>query len=191
MLPFLLVLAAFILLLAAIDIYVYRNWRAFVRTRDGRGFRSLRWTLPLYLALVPLMALLLPATILLSNWWEVEPKLLRGITAGLLMLNKTKAVRIVERVGNVIASRLGFATDSLRLVLRQGIVVTAIGIGIGLVAALALTRVMESLLYGVASTDAFALLGATAILAATALLASCLPARRAAGMDPLEALRVD
>ena len=79
----------------------------------------------------------------------------------------------------------------LRLVLRQGIVVTAIGIGIGLVAALALTRVMESLLYGVASTDAFALLGATAILAATALLASCLPARRAAGMDPLEALRVD
>lgn len=82
MLPFLIVLAAFILLLAAIDIYVYRNWRAFVRTRDGRGSRLLRWTLPIYLALVPLMALLLPATILLSNWWEVEPKLLRGVTAG-------------------------------------------------------------------------------------------------------------
>ncbi|MHB1169113.1 MAG: FtsX-like permease family protein, partial [Longimicrobiales bacterium] len=82
-------------------------------------------------------------------------------------------------------------SNVLRLVLRQGIVVTAIGIGIGLVAALALTRAMESLLYGVASTDALALLGSVAVLGATALLASCLPARRAAGMDPLEALRVE
>ncbi|HEU5207860.1 MAG TPA: ABC transporter permease [Longimicrobiales bacterium] len=79
----------------------------------------------------------------------------------------------------------------LRLVLREGLLLTATGVVIGLVAAVALTRVMESLLYGVAATDAVALVGATAILAGTALVASCLPARRAAGMDPLLALRAD
>lgn len=79
----------------------------------------------------------------------------------------------------------------LRLVLREGMLVTAVGIAIGLTAAVALTRVMESLLYGVAATDAVALVGATLILAATALLASCLPARRAASLDPLLALRAD
>lgn len=79
----------------------------------------------------------------------------------------------------------------LRLVLREGMLVTAVGIAIGLTAAVALTRVMESLLYGVAATDAVALIGATLILAATALLASCLPARRAASLDPLLALRAD
>lgn len=79
----------------------------------------------------------------------------------------------------------------LRLVLREGLLLTATGVVIGLVAAVALTRVMESLLYGVAATDTVALVGATAILAGTALVASCLPARRAAGMDPLLALRAD
>jgi len=79
----------------------------------------------------------------------------------------------------------------LRLVLRDGMIVTAAGIGIGITAALALTRVMESLLYGVPATDAVALAGASVILAGTALVASCLPARRAASMDPLLALRAD
>lgn len=79
----------------------------------------------------------------------------------------------------------------LRLVLRDGMIVTAAGISIGITAALALSRVMESLLYGVAATDAVALAGATVILAGTALVASCLPARRAASMDPLLALRAD
>src|SRR5690606_5326052 len=79
----------------------------------------------------------------------------------------------------------------LRLVLRDGMIVTVAGISIGITAALALSRVMESLLYGVAATDAVALAGATVILAGTALVASCLPARRAASMDPLLALRAD
>ena len=121
MLPFLIVLAAFILLLAAIDIYVYRNWRAFVRTRDGRGSRLLRWTLPVYLALVPLMALLLPATILLSNWWEVEPKLLRGVTAGAWILYYLPKVfiAIVLLVKDVVRGGVGIFSGVRRPSRRQ------------------------------------------------------------------------
>ena len=79
----------------------------------------------------------------------------------------------------------------LRMVVGQALTLTAIGIAIGLVAALGLTRWLESLLYGVAATDALALFGAVMVLGATSFAASYLPARRAASMDPLMALRAD
>jgi putative ABC transport system permease protein len=77
----------------------------------------------------------------------------------------------------------------LRLVLRQGMKLALLGIGIGLGAALVLTRLIESQLYGVAATDpaTFALMAA--VLATTALLANLIPAVRAMRMDPAVVLR--
>ncbi|MFP3941637.1 MAG: FtsX-like permease family protein [Thermoanaerobaculia bacterium] len=78
--------------------------------------------------------------------------------------------------------------DVRRLVLRHGLVVGGAGVAVGLVAAVALTRFMEAVLYGVRPLDpvTFALAGAGA--AALALAASWLPARQAARVDPVESL---
>ena len=74
-------------------------------------------------------------------------------------------------------------------VLRQGMRATAIGIGIGLAGAVAVTRVMEALLYGVSATDPATFGFVILLLAGTALLACLVPARRATRVDPLVALR--
>ncbi|MBA3892155.1 MAG: ABC transporter permease [Gemmatimonadales bacterium] len=79
--------------------------------------------------------------------------------------------------------------DVLRLVLRQGMGLALLGIGIGLAAALALTRLIESQLYGVAATDPLTFLLVAGVLAATALLANLIPALRAMRMDPAAVLR--
>jgi len=79
--------------------------------------------------------------------------------------------------------------DVLRLVLRQGMRLALLGIGIGLVAALGLTRLIESQLYGVAATDPSTFLLVAGILALTALVANLLPALRAMRMDPAGVLR--
>jgi putative ABC transport system permease protein len=79
--------------------------------------------------------------------------------------------------------------ELLRLVLRQGLLLAAIGAAIGLVAALGVTRLMSSLLYGVSATDPLTFTAVIALLAATALLASFLPARRAMRLDPIRTLR--
>jgi predicted permease len=79
----------------------------------------------------------------------------------------------------------------LGLVLRQGVVLAGLGVGIGLVMTLGVARLLESLLYGVPGTDFFALAGAAALLVGAALVASWLPARRASRVDPAVALRMD
>jgi putative ABC transport system permease protein len=74
-------------------------------------------------------------------------------------------------------------------VVGHGVRLTLLGVGLGLVGALALTRLLRGLLFGVAPTDP-AIFAVTALmLAAVALLASCLPARRAIRVDPVIALR--
>jgi ABC-type antimicrobial peptide transport system permease subunit len=79
--------------------------------------------------------------------------------------------------------------DVLLHVIRQSIVLAAAGIAIGIVAALALTRFLASLLYGV-RPDSAANLGLVALLLlVTAALAALIPARRAAAVDPMVALR--
>ncbi|MGE5744457.1 MAG: ABC transporter permease, partial [Gemmatimonadota bacterium] len=75
------------------------------------------------------------------------------------------------------------------LVLRQGLVLAGIGVTAGALVALAATRLIRGLLYGVGSTDVVALGGAAALLALAALVASWVPARRAARLDPVIALR--
>lgn len=81
--------------------------------------------------------------------------------------------------------------DVMKLIMKQGVVLAFLGLGIGLVAAFGLTRVLSSLLYGVSSTD-LSIFGLVALLLlVVTLLGSFIPARRAMRVDPLTALRND
>ncbi|HVU11541.1 MAG TPA: FtsX-like permease family protein, partial [Phototrophicaceae bacterium] len=80
-------------------------------------------------------------------------------------------------------------SDVLALVLRQGGTLALIGIALGTVAALALTRLLQGLVYGVSTTDPIAFGGVIVLLTSVALAASWIPARRAARVDPMETLR--
>ena len=80
-------------------------------------------------------------------------------------------------------------TDVLRLVLRQGMRLTMIGIGLGLLGGIALTRVLQNQLYEVNTTDPLTFGTVSVLLLAISLFACCLPALRAAKVDPMEALR--
>lgn len=81
--------------------------------------------------------------------------------------------------------------EVLMLVLREGLRVTGVGVVLGLVAAVALSRVMAGYVYGVTATDPLTLVGASLLLVSVALLASYLPARRATGVNPMRALRYE
>ena len=77
----------------------------------------------------------------------------------------------------------------LRLVLGQGTRLVVLGLGLGTMAAVALARLLSSLLYGVAANDPVTLVLVAVLLGSIALLASYLPARRATRIDPQSALR--
>ncbi len=79
-------------------------------------------------------------------------------------------------------------SDVLRLVIRQGMALTAIGVVVGVAGALALTRVIGNLLYGVTATDPLTFVAIPLLLLFVALVACYLPARRAARLDPTIAL---
>jgi putative ABC transport system permease protein len=82
-------------------------------------------------------------------------------------------------------------TDVLRMVVRQGMMMTLIGLGFGLIGVIALSRVMVGLLYGVSPTDPLTFTGVSIVLLLVALLACLIPARRATRVDPIVALRTE
>jgi ABC-type antimicrobial peptide transport system permease subunit len=83
------------------------------------------------------------------------------------------------------------ASQVLQLVLRQGMVLAAIGLGFGLFAAFGSTRLAGTFLYGVNPSDPIIFLGVTSLLALAAFAASYFPARRALKINPVTALRIE
>ncbi len=83
------------------------------------------------------------------------------------------------------------SADVVRLVMSRGVVLALIGIALGVLTALALTRVLAHMLYGVTAADPVAYLGGALFLASVAAIASYIPAHRAANLHPVEALRAE
>jgi ABC-type antimicrobial peptide transport system permease subunit len=81
--------------------------------------------------------------------------------------------------------------DVVRAVLRDGAGMTLPGIGIGILVALAMSRLMAAILFGITPTDLLTFASVPVILCVVALMACLLPARRAAKLDPMQALRAD
>ena len=99
---------------------------------------------------------------------------------------------MVARRQNEIGIRLALGADRMnimQLVLREALLLVAAGLAAGVVIALWLGKWVSTLLYGLQANDVTSLAAACGLLAIIALIASCLPARRAATLDPVETLR--
>ena len=116
-----------------------------------------------------------------------------GLALGALGIYGVLAYLVNERHREIgVRIALGaLPSDVLRMIAGRGVVLTAVGIVVGLSGALALTRFLQGVLYGVAPTDPLTFVAMTLVLLAVAGLASWIPARRAAGLDPVEALRAE
>ena len=100
----------------------------------------------------------------------------------------------VSQSTNEIGLRMALGAEQRTVVgavVREALVTAAVGIGMGLVAAFALTRLIASFLYGVSPTDPWTAVAVAGLLLAVTVLAAFVPARRAAGVDPVTALRAE
>jgi putative ABC transport system permease protein len=101
---------------------------------------------------------------------------------------------VVAQRRHEIGLRIAFGASQdrvLSLVLKEGLALAASGLGIGLIGAFFVGRALNGLLYGVGSVDSIALCAVAMTLFAAAFLACYIPARRAARLDPMVALRCD
>jgi putative ABC transport system permease protein len=134
-----------------------------------------------------------------STFLRRYPALLISVFASLALI--LAAVGIYGVISYTVSQRtheigirmaLGAQTsDVLKLIVRQGMSVTLIGVVIGLAASFALTRLLKTLLFDVSATDPLTYTGVAGLLLIVALIACYLPARRAAKVDPLTAVRHD
>ena len=83
------------------------------------------------------------------------------------------------------------AGSVVKLVLVQGLKVSALGLGLGMAGALVLTKLMSSILYGVSNTDVMTFVSVPVLLALVSVVACWIPARRATRVDPIEVLRAE
>jgi predicted permease len=116
-----------------------------------------------------------------------------GMFLAMIGLYGAVAYSVVRRTKEIgIRMALGAQrVDVLRMVVNEGLILTFTGVGIGLMAALGLTRFLGSLLYGMSATDSLTFAAVTMLLVSVALVASYIPARRAAKVDPMVALRYE
>jgi len=116
-----------------------------------------------------------------------------GMFLAMIGLYGAVAYSVVRRTKEIgIRTALGAQrVDVLRMVVNEGLILTFTGVGIGLMAALGLTRFLGSLLYGMSATDSLTFAAVTMLLVSVALVASYIPARRAAKVDPMVALRYE
>ncbi len=125
--------------------------------------------------------------------------ILLGIASGIALILGTVGIYgvisyVVSRRSQEIGVRMALGAPArtvLRDVVGQGMMLTGIGIAVGLVGSWGVSRVLASLLFGVGSNDLLTYAGTTLTLALVALLASWIPARRASRIDPVEALRYE
>jgi predicted permease len=111
-------------------------------------------------------------------------------TAGVFGVMAYSVSRRTREIGVRVALGAG-SGEVLRMILRQGLRTIFIGVAIGIAGSLALTRTVESLLFGVTATDPLTFGGVTLLLVGAALLACFIPARRATKVDPMVALRYE
>lgn len=116
-----------------------------------------------------------------------------GLTLGVIGIYGVMSYIVSQRTGEIgIRLALGAEPGAVAaMILRQGCTVTGIGTLVGTIVALAGSRLLESLLFGVGPRDPAVFVTTTAVLVMVAVLACWLPARRAARLSPLEALRAD
>jgi putative ABC transport system permease protein len=116
-----------------------------------------------------------------------------GLVLGIVGLYGAISYIAAQRTREIgVRLALGAQPGAVRLmVLRQGFVVTLVGTVVGLAIALPSARVMSSMLFGVSARDPATYVVVTVLLMMVSTLATYVPARRAAGVDPVEALRSD